>query len=170
MKKDSEAQHNLMRLISHSRPGSDLDKVVAMILFECRLEPCTIAANGTHMVGSVHYDSQVGQQRICSSPLPQFSTDPQMFFSLLEWVTSRYPGVELVWDSGKWLCNVNGVQNDTWSRLAHSVAKHGMQEALCKALLFAVVNPQNLPLDIRGSIRGGSKPKIEKKPKKRKPK
>lgn len=143
----------LMRVISRTPAGPDLDKLVAMMLFDMQCEQCEVNEGEYHLVGAQHYNSKTQHNHLCSAALPGFSRDWTYFRVLMEWVTAKYPSVEIVWDSDKWACNMSTVDTQgRWFRIATSAGIIGMQEAVCKAACMSLINPQILPLDIRSRV------------------
>jgi hypothetical protein len=145
----SEKRVLAARVISRMRPGPDMDKLVAHLLFDIKAEGCTNRPGAYHIVGSMHLKSKVSPRIICSSPLPDFSTGWEHLGVLMEWMVDRFPCVEVVWDCDKWGCNTSGLDGGgRWVRLSSAAGSKGMQEAVCKAAMLSIVNPQNSPMRV----------------------
>lgn len=150
---DEDSRLVLRRLISTARAGPELDKLVGLVIFGMKSEACAEHPDTYHLIGSGHYSSRVDDERMCASPLPSFSTDWEHFKIVVEWLTSNFSGTEMIWDCNKWGCNVNGADGDgRWFRLSSSSGAASLQEAVCKAALICVVNPQALPLEFRSRV------------------
>lgn len=168
MKEDTAA---MTRKILNTSPGVDLDVMVAVILFGFELGNCDSALSGLHLSGSFHHKTPLDGNIQCTSPLPPYSTDWVHFQAVLEWVTLSFPGVEIIWDCNRWMCNLNFKDKaGKWFRIAHTPGSAGMQEAICKAGLLALVSPQELPLDVRFTVAKdlSRKPKMSMKRSRRK--
>lgn len=135
----SDDPATLMRFILATSPGFDLDKIIATILFQEKLEECSICSTKYHLVGAQHFDGNVEGKELCTSPVPKFSTEWNYARAILEWLTSHFPGLEVVWDCDHWSCNIDMVEEKhEWFRLAHVPGAKGFQEAICKAALLVV--------------------------------
>lgn len=147
MKEDTAGQ---ARRILNTAPGAELDIMLSAILFGFELEKCGLVASGLHLAGSVHHKTPLEGKVQCTSPLPPYSTDWTYFPAVLEWVTLSFPCVEIIWDCNRWMCNLNFRDKaGKWFRITHTPGSAGLQEAICKAGLLALVSPQEMPLDVR---------------------
>lgn len=158
----------LSRIISKMRAGADLDKLVSLVLFNMKVEECDAGAE-FHFEGAKHYFSNTLQVESCTLPMPKFSTEWEDFKSVMEWVTSKFPAVDTGWDCGKWSCTISDRDaQGRWFRIANSTGTGGAAEAVCKAALLSIVNPQSLPLEIKSRVVAEPvMPKSERKKRKR---
>jgi hypothetical protein len=145
----SISQRELIRVVCQMPPGADLDRLVAAILFREKSQECSLEKGTFHMRGAQHPTSKVTGQVICTSRIPPFSSDGQDGRHVLEWLTSNFDSVELVFDSGSWYCNLSRQDNQSrWYRMAHTAGNQNMYTAACKAGLLAVFQPLNEPLRV----------------------
>lgn len=162
-----QEQRVLTKVIMTTPPGPDLDKMMAMSMFETEVAKCDVDSSGMHIVGSFHFISKVAGDKRCSNSLPKMSTDLTLYKIVVEWITQRYDSIEILFDSNSWYCNIaTKVKEGQWVRVAHTVGFSGMQEAVCKAALLAKIAPRTDPLVIRTTADlGVSEPKKRRKKK-----
>jgi len=143
--------------------GPELDRFVTTLIFERKIEECPLGVDSWHVEGSTHYESLVKGEDFCGYPLPGFSTDWESGQAILEWLTARYPSVQIFWDCDHWSCNLNsrdGVGN--WFRISGVPNTPGFLETLCKAALLAKVYPRDWLLEVRFKVSVPKKPRRKK--------
>lgn len=149
MFKDSRMS-DLARLIIQCKPGYELDRYVSHIIFREKCEPCKMEMGKYHLVGSSHLKGFVEGIEICTMATPEYSTDLKFDAMISEWLCTNFPGMELVFDSESWFCNVNSRdKTGKWFRVVHTPSCGSRLEALIKAALLACVSPQSEPIQVK---------------------
>jgi hypothetical protein len=151
-------------------PGEELDRLIASLVFGRKIEECPCSPTGFHVIGADHFTSNLRGEDFCGHPLPKFSTDWEHCQGLLEWMSAHYGSVQIFWDCDHWACNLNEQEDGQWFRLSSIPRTQGFQEALCKAALLAKVNPMDLPLELKFTVKAPKAEKKKTKPKKRRKK
>lgn len=158
----------LAKVVRNTSIGPDLDKLIGTVIFQMKIEECDVSPEGQHLIGSVHYPSPVANDIKCSLPLPHFSQSWEHAKDVTEWITSHFGGFDIGYDCGRWHCNINSTDEaGKWFRISSISGSLGMQEALWKAALLALINPQIMPLAYRPQIAHDAKKRKKRGQRKR---
>lgn len=161
---DSKKQSDFVKMLANIPPGPELDDMVANVVFDYETEECAISESKNHIAGSYHADNWVTGEKNCYNQVPRYSTDWSKLQILMEWLTDNFPGLEFIFDCGKWSVNINeSDKQNKYYRVVHTSVSGSLQETACKAAILVIMYPQKLPLEFRTTVVMDAKPRVKEK-------